>query len=215
MGSKFGFLVRTKNEEKWVGYALQSIKDHFPGSDVVIVDNESTDDSMSIARMFQPKVATVPKNEYSPGKSLNLGFSKLDCDYVCCISAHCEVIQVGQKLESYLNQDGCFGVIGKQRPIYKGRRLTPKNAWNNFSHDKCMVNLTESDDTEDPFFHNAFSFIPMRVWEEQPFCEIISGKEDRHWAKIMKGKGLHSIYDPDTLCDHHWTHGCATWKGMG
>jgi len=215
MASKFGFLVRTKNEEKWVGYALQSIKDYFPDSEIVIVDNESTDDSLSIARMFQPKLATIPKNEYSPGKALNLGFSKLDCKYVCCISAHCEVRQVGKQLESYLDQENCFGVIGKQRPIYKGRRLVPKNAWHNFSHEECRVNLTESEDTDDPFFHNAFSFIPMRVWEEQPFCELISGKEDRHWAKEMKSKGLVSVYDPETVCDHHWTHGCATWKGMG
>ena len=215
MASKFGFLVRTKNEEKWVGYALQSIKDYFPDSEIVIVDNESTDDSLSIARMFQPKLATIPKNEYSPGKALNLGFSKLDCKYVCCISAHCEVRQVGKQLESYLDQDNCFGVIGKQRPIYKGRRLVPKNAWHNFSHEECMINLTESEDTDDPFFHNAFSFIPMRVWEKQPFCELISGKEDRQWAKEMKSKGLVSVYDPETVCDHHWTHGCATWKGMG
>ena len=215
MGSKFGFLVRTKNEEKWVGYCLQSIKDHFPDADIVIVDNESTDDTLPIARMFHPKIVTIPKGEYAPGKALNLGFSALDCDYVCCISAHCEVTKISKVLERYLAKQDCFGVIGKQAPIYKGRRLKPSNAWQNFSKDEPEEDMTEDSHTLDPFFHNAYSFIPRHMWEQEHFCEIISGKEDRHWAKVMKAKGYFSTYDPATTCDHHWTYGCATWKGMG
>jgi len=215
MGSKFGFLVRTKNEEKWVGYCLQSIKDHFPDADIVVVDNESTDDTLSIARMFQPKIVTIPKRDYAPGKALNLGFSSLDCDYVCCISAHCEVMSIGDNLERYLGKQGCYGVIGKQAPIYKGKRLKPINAWQNFAKDGLENDMTENSRNLEPFFHNAYSFIPRYMWEEEKFCEKVSGKEDRRWAKVMKDKGYFSTYDPATTCDHHWTNGCATWKGMG
>lgn len=215
MGSKFGFLVRTKNEEKWVGYCLQSIKDHFPDSDIVIVDNDSTDDTLSIARMFQPKVITIAKNNYSPGKALNMGFSELDCDYICCISAHCEITSVGNDLEQLLGKQGCYGVIGRQSPIYKGKRITPINSWQNFSKEAVEEDMPENRRNPEPFFHNAYSFIPRFMWEKQPFVETISGKEDRRWAKTMKEMGYFSTYDPKTTCNHHWTQGCATWKGMG
>lgn len=215
MASKFGFLVRTKDEEKWVGYCLQSIHDHFPDAEVAIVDNDSNDDTLSIARMFQPKIISIPRREYTPGISLNYGFDALDSEYICCISAHCEIDSISDLLEAHLGDQDCFGVIGRQRPIYKGKRIKPVNSWQNFARDSYIKNLQENRHTEDPFFHNAFSFIPKRMWEEENFCETVSGKEDRRWAKVMKDKGYFSIYDPHTVCDHHWTAGCATWKGMG
>lgn len=216
MASQYGFVVRTKNEDRWLGYCLQSIRDNFGmDSSVVVVDTESDDETLSIARMFGTGVKSIPKTEYRPGKALNMGFEELDCDFVCCISAHCEVLKVSKTLEDYLKQSRCFGVMGKQVPVYRGKKIAPKNVWENFSKSQSAINITEEEDSSDLFFHNAFSFIPMPIWQEYNFCEAVSGKEDRKWAKELRDAGYYSTFDPDTVCVHHWTAGCATWKGMG
>ncbi len=69
-------VVRTKNEEKHIGYCIQSLTDFIGKPEIVIVDNESTDNTIPIINRFEYhniKKITIPKNDYTPGKSLNLG----------------------------------------------------------------------------------------------------------------------------------------------
>ncbi len=106
-------------------------------------------------------------------------------------------------------------IIGKQVPIFKGKKLKSAHVWENFSNDEIIRNLKENNADESPFFHNAFSFVNMDIWREHRFCEKVTGKEDRVWAKELFGKGFYSLYDSGLACFHHWTPRCATWSGMG
>ena len=47
-------VMRCRNEERYIGYALQSIHDFF-GYDVeiIIIDNESTDNSIRVVNTFE------------------------------------------------------------------------------------------------------------------------------------------------------------------
>ena len=47
-------VVRCRNEERYIGYTIQSIYDYF-GYDVeiIIVDNESTDNSIRVVNTFE------------------------------------------------------------------------------------------------------------------------------------------------------------------
>ena len=53
MKSRTSFVIRTKNEEKWIGHAIQSVID-FSGDDteIIIVDNESDDDTLEVVNLF-------------------------------------------------------------------------------------------------------------------------------------------------------------------
>ena len=190
------YIIRTYNEERWVGHCIQSIinnsKEKF---EVIIVDNESTDDSLQIVKMFknedfQMKVLKIPKDEYTRGKALNMGLTAA-------------------------SKNSKIGIIGKQIPIFKGKKLRSAYVWENFSHDEVVKNLKENNADESPFFHNAFSFVNLEIWRSFKFCEKVTGKEDRVWAKDLFEKGYHSLYDSGLVCLHHWTPRCATWSGMG
>ena len=41
-------IVRTKNEEKHIGYCIQSITDFIGKPEIIIVDNDSTDNTIPI-----------------------------------------------------------------------------------------------------------------------------------------------------------------------
>ena len=67
-------IVRTKNEEKHVGHCIQSVTDFIGKPEIVIVDNESTDNTIPIINSFEYQdieKITIPKNDYTPGKSIN------------------------------------------------------------------------------------------------------------------------------------------------
>ena len=81
-------IIRTRNEQKWIGHAIQSILDHLYKPEIIIVDNNSTDQTLDIVRHFiqEPllekseskytNIKTYKITDYSPGKSLNFGVTK-------------------------------------------------------------------------------------------------------------------------------------------
>ena len=39
LGKKLSVIIRAKNEERWIGHTIQSVLDFFPGSEIIIIDN--------------------------------------------------------------------------------------------------------------------------------------------------------------------------------
>ena len=50
--NKVSVIIRNKNEEQWIGHAIQSVIDFIPEAEIVVVDNNSVDDSINIVRHF-------------------------------------------------------------------------------------------------------------------------------------------------------------------
>jgi len=70
-------VVRTYNEEKWIGLCLDKIFSQKVDDDieVIVVDSQSTDRTVEIAKEYDTKIITIPKKEFTYGRSLNLGIS--------------------------------------------------------------------------------------------------------------------------------------------
>ena len=87
--SEFTVIIRAKNEERWIGHAIQSVLDYLYKPEIIIVDNNSDDKTIEIVKQFiqAPKLDDQSENytnikifnikNYSPGKSLNLGVKKV------------------------------------------------------------------------------------------------------------------------------------------
>jgi len=211
---KVSVIIRCKNEESWIGHAIQSVLDYLSQPEVIIVDNESTDDSMDIVRMFDHHVdiARMSISDYSPGRSLNMGVNKAKHEYILILSAHCVVTKFNLKQHCNDIESNCV-IFGKQIPKYRGRRIGQRYIWGNFT-EKPITNMFC--DTEKRYFlHNAMAFYKKSTLIQYPFDENLYGKEDRYWANNMIERGLSVLYDPAMECLHHWTHGGATWKGIG
>ena len=87
---KYSIVIRNRNEERFIGHFGQSLVD-FLGDDiqVIIVDNESTDNSLRIVNTFDYlniKYLKINKNDYSPGASLNLGINSCENEMTMIIS---------------------------------------------------------------------------------------------------------------------------------
>ena len=87
--NKISIIVRTKNEERWIGHCLKTIyEQNYPSFEVILVDNNSTDNTLEIAKRFPIKKILNIK-EFFPGKAINLGIKASNGSLICCISANC------------------------------------------------------------------------------------------------------------------------------
>ena len=49
---KFSVLIRCRNEERWIGHCIQSVIDHLDKPEIIVVDNNSNDDTLNIINHF-------------------------------------------------------------------------------------------------------------------------------------------------------------------
>ena len=214
---KYSVIIRNRNEERYIGYCIQSLVDFLgDGVEIILVDNESTDDSIRIVNTFDYlniKKVDISKNNYTPGRALNLGVENCTNDYILIISAHCEVVKLNPT-EVINNLDSGFVAIwGKQIPLWNGKKITPRYMWSNFT-DKSTVNYFCNN--EDRYFlHNGFAFYNKYTLIDYPFDEKLYGKEDRYWANDMVKSGHKFLYKSDMICNHYWTTEGKTWQGIG
>tara|TARA_R100000008_G_scaffold81807_1_gene65434 strand:+ start:739 stop:1410 length:672 start_codon:yes stop_codon:yes gene_type:complete len=217
-------LIRCRNEESWIGHTIQSVIDSFDKPEIVVVNNNSTDESMSIVNMFKKDKLLMDDggsytdinihniNGYSPGKSLNYGVTKCSNDYILVLSAHCVLFR--QNLDRIKKQLENYCVVGgKQIPIYRGKKITPRYVWSNFKSTDEINLFSESENRY--FLHNAFAYYKKDTLLANPFDENLTSKEERYWINDMIGRGAESYYSADSKCYHHYTTNGATWKGLG
>ena len=84
--NKFSVILRSRNEEAWIGHSIQSVLDNIFKPEIIIVDNNSTDRTLEIVRLFSQdpnlydkknpnytKIKILNIDDYTPGKALNIG----------------------------------------------------------------------------------------------------------------------------------------------
>ena len=211
---KVSIIIRNKNEERWIGHSIQSCLDFFDNPEIIIIDNDSTDESMNIVKEFCfANIKAYNIKEYTPGRALNYGVAKANNNIILILSAHSEIQKMLPIEEIKFYLDNNVAVFGKQVPIYRGRKISKRYVWSHFG-DEIKINMW-SDSESRNFLHNAFCFYTKKILTEYPFHEKYPAKEERYWAAEMVNKNKYYMYNPKIECKHHWTPNGATWKGIG
>ena len=218
-------IIRCKNEERWIGHSIQSVIDKIGFCEIIVVDNNSTDKSLSIVKSFAQdpklnfnknnnftKIKILNLNDYSPGKSLNYGVKKASGKYVVVMSAHCVLTKIN--LDKTLKDlEKFIAIFGNQIPVWKGKKIKKRYIWSHFSENKVVNMYSEME--ERYFFHNAIAIYKTNSLKKNPFDEYLTAKEDRYWINNQVNKKKKFLYDPSIEVDHHYTENGNTWKGLG
>ena len=208
-------IIRNRNEAEFIGFAIQSCLDHFDKPEIVIVDNKSTDDSLEIVNLFKDRttIKIISIDDYTPGKSINMGVKQCSNDYVLILSAHAQIINMNfERVVMHLKNRN-VAVFGNQTPVYKGKKISKRYIWSHFCEEETLDMYSNIEQRY--FLHNAFCFYEKIVLVNNPMPEQYPGKEDRYWAKDMIDKQQHYIYEPSISVNHFYTGNGATWKGLG
>ena len=211
---KVSIIIRNRNENEYIGFAIQSCLDNFKKPEIIIVDNNSIDDSLQVVNLFKDRtpIKIIPINDYTPGKSINVGVKEASNDYILVLSAHAQIIKTNLKdIISHL--DTYVAVFGQQIPIYKGKKISKRYIWSHFK-ERNVVNMFSKIENRH-FLHNAFCFYNKQFLLNNPMPEQYSSKEDRYWAIDMVNKGYNYFYNSTHKINHFYTSKGATWKGIG
>ena len=223
---KFSVLIRCRNEERWIGHCIQSIIDHLDKPEIIVIDNNSIDESLTVVNHFIEDPKLNPKNNkkkytdvkifniknYSPGKSLNLGVKKAKYENILILSAHCVLKKISTKslikdLKDYK------AIFGNQIPLWNGKKISKRYIWSHFVN-KRVKNMY-SNLEERYFLHNALSVYKKNFLKKNLFNEKLVGKEDRYWVNNIVKKKYQFLYEPNLVAEHHYTENGNTWKGIG
>lgn len=192
-------IIRTKNEERWIGKCLDAIKSQsYTDWEIVLVDNQSTDKTVEKAFSKCPKMKLVEIEEFIPGKAINDGIRASSGEYIVCLSAHCIPVHNDwlKNLVENLSDENIAGVYGRQVPTSFSSPSDTRDLLITFGLDKRIQ-------IKDTFFHNANSIIPRRIWDKFPFDESVTNIEDRVWGQRVIEAGYRIIYEPEAEVYHH------------
>lgn len=190
-------IIRTKNEERWIGRCLQMIfKQKITDFEVILVDSQSKDHTVEIAKKFPIKILTI--DNYFPGKAINLGVQTSNSKFFVCLSAHCipkDEYWLTHLLRN-MEVEAVAGVYGRQLPFSYSSDLDKRDLLITFGLDHRIQ-------TKDSFFHNANSLIRRSIWEKIPFDEKATNIEDRIWGKAVIASGFKLAYEPEAAVYHY------------
>jgi glycosyltransferase involved in cell wall biosynthesis len=193
-------IVRTKNEDFWIGKCLNEIfNQQYKNFEVILVDNNSKDKTLSIVKknFSKVKIVNYKSKIFLPGKALNLGIKKSKGHLIAMISGHCI-----PKNNNWLNNlvknfknSNVIACYGRQEPS----DISEPNDVRDLTY---LFGLDKKIQTKDPFFHNANSMIRKSTWKKNQFDEKIKHIEDRLWASTVLKKGKKIIYEPEASVIH-------------
>lgn len=170
-------VIRNKNQEEALSFLLKNLTERYYKdiSEIIIIDNLSTDNSQKVAQQYGAKFVTI--EEFSYGGSANMAASEATQPVVVIFSAHSYPVShdffklIRQKMENNPNLAGL-------------RCLHNSNDYRNF------INKIEAKDDPNKggliFSGSAFS---KKVWEKYPFREDVATFEDKEWTKRVLEDG--------------------------
>ena len=193
-------IVRTKNEDFWIGKCLNEIfNQKYKNFEVILVDNNSKDKTINLVKKNFPKVKTINYKSkiFLPGKALNLGIKKSKGSLVAMISGHCipkNENWLYNLVQNFKNSD-VIASYGRQEPS----DISEPNDVRDLTY---LFGLDKKIQIKDPFFHNANSMIRKSIWKKNQFDETVKHIEDRLWASLVLKNGKKIIYEPNSSVIH-------------
>jgi rhamnosyltransferase len=191
-------IIRAYNEEDHIGRLLAGIMEQsIKNIEIIIVDSGSTDATVPIASRFPTEILSIAPEDFTFGRSLNLGCSAANGDILVFASAH-----VYPSYPDWLERllapfdDGSIGLVyGKQR----GDGGTQYSEQQQF---RRMYPNTSVHPQKHPLCNNANAAIRREFWEQHPYDESLSGLEDLEWATWLLGEGYFLAYEADAVVVH-------------
>ena len=211
MSISTSIIIRTKNEQKWIGTVLEKLKNQtYKDFEIIIVDSGSTDNTLNIAKKYTNHILHIEQKEFSYPYALNVGCGYANAtDYLVMLSAHSIPIS-DTWLQDGINDfvdDAVAGVYGN---VWA---LPDATIWEKLLFNKWIGELEiklnkKKIITKQKMGVLGFTNAVIRrdLWDNHHFDERYgAGGEDGQWARYYLQRGYKIIADPKFAVYH--SHG--------
>lgn len=186
-------IIRTYNEERFLKRTLEAVMAQVGVTrEVIVIDSQSTDATLSIARTFPVKVISIRKEDFHYGAVLNLGARLAKGEILVNLSGH--AVPTGQdwlnNILRPLRDPAVAGVHGRELPMKDWCGLFERKILTDSFGDHFILRINDS------FFSNANSAVRKKIWRAFPFDETVGWGEDRVWAHRVQKAGYRTVYQP-------------------
>ncbi|MGE0484123.1 MAG: glycosyltransferase family 2 protein [Gammaproteobacteria bacterium] len=191
-------IIRCCNEEEHIGRLLSGVLEQTHDNvEVVVVDSGSTDATLAIASRYPVVVRHIRREDFSFGRSLNVGCAAASGEYLLIASAHVYPVYRDwvTKMVAPFSDPEVAVVYGKQR----GNELTK------FSEHEVFEKLFPDHPAAAPsgyFCNNANCAVRRSQWQEHPYDENLTGLEDLAWARARVQEGYRVVYQHEASVIH-------------
>lgn len=180
-------VIRTYNEDKYLAELLEAIKNQDKSLfdiETVLVDSGSTDQTLKIAKQFNCRITHIKKEDFTFGRSLNIGCAYAKGEILIFVSGHCIPVRNDwvQKLVQPLVDKKAIYSYGRQI----GRdttKFSEEQVFDKFYPSRNQIPQTGF------FCNNANAALLKSAWKKHPFNESLTGLEDMYLAKQLVEDG--------------------------
>lgn len=171
MNKRISVVIRNKNEAVALEKVLRILSKCYSSDlkEIIIVDNNSSDNSLEVAKRYGCKVVNI--SEFTYGRATNRGIEASSSDYVLLLSSH--AIPVGRSFFK-----NTLLALDKDKKIAGVRYI---NSFENYeraiNNDFLIKNPLEYG------LMAACCIINKKVWEEVKFNEELLAIEDKDWSQ--------------------------------
>ena len=164
-------VIRAYNEEQHIARLLtgileQTVKD----VQIILVDSGSRDATVAIASRFPVEVVHIQPQDFTFGRSLNVGIAAAKADLVVMASAHVYPVYPDwlEKLLEPFNDPQIGLSYGKQRGGASSK-YSEHQVFRSWYPDQSTARQAH------PFCNNANAAIRRALWQQHPYDELLSG----------------------------------------
>ncbi len=200
-------IIRAFNEERHIGRLLDGIRQQtVKNVQIILVDSGSTDRTVELAQSGGAEVARISPQEFTFGRSLNVGVRAAAADLLLIASAHVYPVYpdwIERMLEPFADERIAL-VYGKQRGVTTSQ----------FSEQQIFTHWypDESQNIQDhPFCNNANAAVRKSLWNEHAYDESLPGLEDLEWAQWAFDQGYRIAYSAEAEIIHVHSE---SWQGI-
>lgn len=193
-------VIRTLNEAQFLDRLLESVLSQTidrRSIEVVVVDSGSTDGTIEIAREYACNLLHISKDDFSFGRSLNVGCEAARGDVIVIVSGHC-VPSDSEWLANLVRP-----ITSDQAEYVYGRQLSGPES--QFSEGQIFSKYFPEriDVAQGGYFcNNANSAIKKTTWQKLKFDEDLTGLEDMELAQRLTAQGGYVMYVPEAKVFH-------------
>jgi glycosyltransferase involved in cell wall biosynthesis len=140
---------------------------------LVLVDNDSTDDSVAVASRYGARIVRISRDEFSFGRAINVGVEAAPAEFVVLLSSH------SLPLSSTFIEDCLRPFHDPEVGAAKCLKVNKCERWMDLSVLRGPVTW-ETPISDLP--ENNGCVFRKSVWSKFPFDETLEASEDRFWS---------------------------------